>query len=115
MSDIKDKYSIMYDKQDKSRWWVRLEEASGDWAGIMYSYGAFKIKEPETPEGSLMFSFERDILYVPEHLRGKEFPDARNTEFTTLLGQILYDILQDNLDKASHRGDRLVLELGEDD
>lgn len=115
MSNLKSKYSIMHHPYDKSKWWIKLEEASGDWSGIMYSYGKFNIKEPTTPEGNALFSFERDILHVPEELRGKEFADDRENELTTLMGQILYDILQDNLDKIKQIDNKLVLELSEND
>ena len=115
MSNIKDKYRIIHDPKDKSKWLVGLTEDSGEWAGILYTYGKFHIKEPTTPDGNATFSFERDIFYVPEHLRDKEFPSEKEVEFTTLLGSILYDILQDNLDKVSQNGDRLVLELEADD
>ncbi len=114
MDNIKEQYEVVYDSEDRSRWFVKLTKAAGDWAGIAYSYGKFYIKEPETPEGNATFSFERDILFVPPHLRGKEFPDAKNVEFTTLLGKILYDILQDNLERAIVKGDKLVLELSDD-
>jgi len=113
--NIKGAYSIVHDPKDKSRWFVKLEEGAGVFAGVMYGYGKFFIKEPTEPGGKAMFNFERDILHVPESLKGKELPADKELEFTTLLGSILYDILQENLDKVSERGDRLVLELGKDD
>ena len=113
--NIKEKYTILHDPKDKTKWLVKLTCECGDWSGIIYSYGKFEIKEPSEAGGSAVFSFERDILFVPLELRGKEFPDERNIEFTTLLGRILYDILDDNLDKASNRDGKLVLELSKDD
>lgn len=113
--EIKEKYKIKYDPNDKARWFVQLTDLAGVFAGVMYGYGAFRIKEPESPDGNLMFSFERDILYVPEGLKGKELSDDQEKEFTILLGSILYDILQDNLNKVSERGDKLVLELESND
>lgn len=113
--NIKEKYIILHDEKDKTRWMVKLSSECGDWSGIIYSYGRFEIKEPDVEGGSAKFCFERDILFVPEELRGKDFPDERNIEFTTLLGKILYDILEDNLDKASDKDGKLVLELSKND
>lgn len=115
MNNIKSKYTILHDRKDKSRWFVRLEDDAGIFAGVVCGYGKFSVKEPTDAGGSLMFNFERDILYVPENLRGKELSEDKELEFTHLLGSILYDILEANLDKVSERGDRLILELDNDD
>jgi hypothetical protein len=114
MQDIKNKYKILHDKTDKARWFVKLKKSAGIFAGLMYGYGKFEVKEPTTPEGNAVFSFERDILHVPESIRGLEMTDVQEKEFNHLLGTILHDILQDNLNKVSTKDDRLVLELDND-
>jgi len=115
MSSIKDYYNIEFDVSSPERWYVRLSEIATPWAGIVYGYGKFSIIEPKNPKDNATMSFERDILFVPEHLRERVFDEVKKEEFVTLLGKILYDILQDNVNQLSTKDGRLVLELAPND
>lgn len=115
MAKIDDCYEIIYDKDDAKRWCVKLTEATGDWAGIVYSYGEFQFKEPENKKENPTLHFETTVIYVPERLRNKTFADDREQEVQILLGKILVDIIEKNAEKSKQEDNKLFLELTPDD
>jgi hypothetical protein len=48
---------------------------------------------------------------VPERLKGVVFPDEQENIMQNLLANILFDILEKNLDKAKSQNGKLYLEL----
>lgn len=108
MEITKDFYDIIYDKDNAKQWCVKLTERCGDWAGIVYSYGQFSIVENGKAPS---LNFETSVIYVPERLRGKTFADERGVELNTLLGRILFDIIESNAGASKIEDGKLFLEL----
>lgn len=111
---MKDCYKIIVDPKTPSKWCVQLLEKTGDWAGIVYSYGEFSIIEPKDETQNPTFKFETDVIYVPERLRDVKFPDEREVELRTLLGQILFDIIQSYSEKSKVVDGKLFLDISND-
>lgn len=110
INGIKDKYKIVYDPADPKKWCVELLEPCDPLHGIILSYGEFTIKQNE--DGSdPKFSFQTEIIYVPERLRGVNLPDDTEEKMQTLLGQILLDIIESNTNKTKAVDGKLFLEL----
>jgi len=115
MTKIKDKYRIINDPKDPRKWCVELLAPCAPFHGIVYTYGHFKINEPDAKRKNPTFEYESEIIYVPERLRGQVFPDSAEDEIQKLLGQILFDIVNDNLHNTKSDGGKLFLELDKND
>ena len=111
MIPINEKYRIVFDKTDPKKWCVELLSACDPFHGILLSYGKFNITTSDGDEQKPKVKFETDIIYVPERLKDVTLPDEKYNEMEDLLAMILFDILENNLDKTKSDGDKLFLEL----
>ena len=96
---IKDQYVFITNK-DENMQCIGIRK--GKFEGVVYRYGKIALGE-ETWDGNLPFRFEYDIV-DPNGLLRETFDDE---EFFTLIGDILVDILdeqlkEDNLDHADN-------------
>jgi len=108
---VKDLYKLVPDPKDPRKWCVLLLAEAGDWSGIIYSYGQFSINEPKKEGDNPTFNFETDVIYVPDRLRGVQFPDEREIELQTLLGKILFDIIESHADQSKIIDGKLFLDI----
>lgn len=115
LTDIKDKYRIVFDPVDPKKWVVELLAPAAPFNGILYSYGEFCIKPGTEESPDPKFSFQTEIIYVPDHLNGVTLPDEAENQIQTLLGKILVDIIESNANKAKNVNGKLFLELVKDD
>ena len=95
MSNICDKYTFV---EDKLKNWqaVGLTKEAGKYQGIVYKYGKVSFGEEEDKNGNLPLHFEWDIL--DSNGLPKELIDE---EFFNLIGDVLYDILDQQLKDGS--------------
>ena len=112
---IKDKYRIVFDSQDSKKWCVELLAPCDPFHGIILSYGEFSIKKNGEDDDNPKFSFQTEIIYVPERLKDVTLPDEAEGQMQTLLGQILIDIIDSNASKTKAENGKLFLELVKDD
>lgn len=112
---IKDKYRIVFDPQDSKKWCVELLAPCDPFHGIILSYGEFSIKKDGDDDTNPKFSFQTEIIYVPERLKDVTLPDEAEDQMQTLLGQILIDIIESNVSKAKAENGKMFLELVKDD
>ena len=90
MTDIKDNYTFVSKKGDT---WANVCIIEGKFKDVIYNYGKVSINpEKENDDGSLSFRFEYTII-DNALLQGEEFGE----EFFTLIGDILVDIIDDQL------------------
>ena len=96
---LKDYYSLVPDPDnpDADYWCIRFEQ--GEYEGVVYKYGDIGFKTQVNPDGTLSVNFEYDILYVPDELREKEFADEKKYEFENFIGNIMMQMVQEDLDK----------------
>lgn len=89
MVNIKDKYTFVTDSKNP---WTCIGIKGGRYDGVVYKYGKVTLPEKENEDGTLPFQFEYDIVdsngLIREHF---------NEEFFTLIGDILVDIMDDQL------------------
>ena len=100
MNDIKDRYTFVTQEGQN---WTCIGIRGGKFDGAIYKYGKVSVSEEEDEKGNLPFRFEYDIV-DPNGLLRETFDDE---EFFTLIGDILVDILdeqlkEDNLDHADN-------------
>lgn len=115
MTLIKDKYRLVFDPNDAKKWVVELLPPCAPFNGILYTYGEFGPAEPIEGDDSPRLSFQTEIIYVPDHLRGQTFPDSVSIEMDKLLAQILIDIIDTYGDKAKSQDGKMYIELVKDD
>lgn len=115
MTHVRDKYKIIFDEKDPKKWVVQLTSACAPFNGILFSYGEFFVKQGDGGIEDAKFNFQTDIIYVPEHLRGVEFPDEVSKEMDKLLGQILFDIVDTHAKTSKTEDGKLFLEIVRDD
>ena len=115
LDSIKDAYRIVYDDKDPKKWVVELLPVCAPFNGVLYTYGEFSMKKGENETDVPKFSFQTEIIYVPEHLRGVTFPDHVADEMDDLLAKILIDIVESNSSRAKEQDGKLYLELVKDD
>ena len=90
MTDIKSKYTFVSKKGDT---WANVCIREGKFKDVIYNYGKVSINpEKENDDGSLPFRFEYTII-DNALLQREEFGE----EFFTLIGDILVDIIDDQL------------------
>ena len=90
MNDIKSKYTFVSQKGDQ---WANVCIREGKFKDVIYNYGKVSINsEKENDDGTLPFRFEYSII-DNALLQREEFGE----EFFTLIGDILVDIIEDQL------------------
>ena len=90
MNDIKSKYTFVSQKGDL---WANVCIREGKFKDVIYNYGKVSInQEKENDDGTLPFRFEYSII-DNALLQREEFGE----EFFTLIGDILVDIIDDQL------------------
>ena len=99
MSDIKQRYTFVTQEGQN---WTCVGIRNGIYDGVIIKYGRISVAEAEDEKGNLPFKFEYDIV-DPNGLLRETFDE----EFFTLIGDILVDILdeqlqEDNLDHADN-------------
>lgn len=108
-NNIKKKYKIIIDFTNPTFWYVEILE--GFWKGVIYCYGKLDIKEPDENTGSLKFKFERNILIVPDNLKNVQMADEAKLDFDQLLGDILVDIINTNINRIKYKDNILFIDF----
>ena len=89
MSRLKKMYKFVSRKEDN---WASIVITAGRYSGIIYQYGRIALNDEEDAEGNLTLSFDYNIIdnYGISN-------DEIHNDFRNLLGDILVDILDDQL------------------
>ena len=92
MSNLKDMYTYVENK-DKTWTGIGLTEKAGKYQGVVYKYGKVDIKEDkENDTASLQFEWDMlDSNGLPKEMIGDDF--------FKLIGDILQEIIREQLDK----------------
>ena len=94
MSNVKNKYTFVSKKGDV---WANVCIREGKFKDVIYNYGKVSVNsEKENDDGSLPFRFEYTII-DNALLQREEFGE----EFFTLIGDILVDIIDDQLKESN--------------
>ena len=91
MSDIKERYAYVSKNDDK---WASICIKGGKFDGVIYNYGKVSVSEKENSDGTLPFKFDYSIIDNIGISR-EDFGE----EFFTLIGDILVDIIDDQLER----------------
>ena len=89
MKGIKEKYTLVSKPGDD---WANVCICVGEFKDVVYNYGKVSVLEEENSDGLLPFRFEYNIIDNAT-LEREDFGE----EFFTLIGDILVDIIDDQL------------------
>jgi len=94
---IKEKYKYVTNNKEETQC-IGLTQESGVYQGVIYKYGQVSIPDPEEmkSKSDLPLSFHYDI--VDNNSLPKEY---FNKDFNNLIGDILVDILDDQLKEGN--------------
>ncbi len=88
------------DSNNNDHWCIEL--LKGDYAGVVYQYGTIGFAKTANDDGTLTLKFDYDVIHVPDHLSDKEYSDEDTSDIITLLGNILSEIINDDI---NHKGE----------
>ena len=80
---------------DNDHWCVEL--LKGDYKGVIYLYGTVGFAKEVNADGTLTLKFDYDVIRVPDHLNDKEYDEEETSNIVTLLGNILSEIINEDL------------------
>ena len=70
----------------------------GKFKDVVYKYNKFGVNPDPNPDDTLTYKFEYDILEIPEEIVNKKYSDEEGKEFESLIGDILIQVIQDNIE-----------------
>jgi hypothetical protein len=95
--NIKDYYEYIPHPETPEKGAVRI--VFGPFTGLIYTYGDYKFSKVDEDTGAPSVRFSFNVLDIPEEMVGVEYPDEMKKSFSQLLGDILSDIVMDDVVK----------------
>ena len=90
---LENNYRFVDHPDDKNADYRCVELLHGDFAGLVYRYGRFKLASRDNPDKTRTIQYEYDIIKIPKNIQGVEYPPEKEKEFSDLLATILIDIV----------------------
>lgn len=76
--------------------------------GVTYRYGRVQFGDEENEDGTLTFRYEYDIVTVPKDVADQQLEEEDKTELESLVGDILLNILENDLSEKEKHKDGIV-------
>jgi hypothetical protein len=108
--DVKGMYEFVH-APDGDEMHIQLPKKAGIWEGTEYRYGKVGFNPDEGDDEKdederLTLAFEYDIITVPRPLQGQDIEDEVFYAFENMLGDILVDILEKDLESKQKNENR---------
>lgn len=91
-------YKVVPNPQNEGDEQQAFQILEGKFQDVIYKYNKFGVNESPNDDGTLTYKFEYDILEIPEEIVNKQYADEEGKEFETLIGDILIEVLQENIE-----------------
>jgi len=91
-------YQIVPNPQNDNDEQQAFRITEGKFQDVIYKYNKFGVNDKPNDDGTLTYKFEYDILEIPEEIVNKQYADEEGREFETLIGDILIEVLQENIE-----------------
>jgi hypothetical protein len=98
-------YKMVKNPQNEDDEQFAFAITEGKFQDVIYKYNRFGLVDPVEGEEELKYRFEYDILEIPEEIREKKYSDEEGVEFEALIGDILIEVIQENIDLDTHDND----------
>ncbi len=99
-------YEIVQNPQNENDDQYAFRIKDGKFQDVVYKYNRFGVVEPKENEQELKYRFEYDILEIPQEIRDKKYTDVEGKEFESLIGDILIEVIQENIDLDTNEQNR---------
>lgn len=98
--DTKGLYDFVYGPEGDE---MHIRILEGDWADVVFRFGKVGFTEDEEGDENspLTLAFDYDIISLPSHLNEAKVDDEDYYEFENMLGDILVDIMENELEHKS--------------
>ena len=96
--NLKDMYDIVANPQNEDDEQQAFRISQGKFKDVVYKYNRFGVNPDPNPDDTLTYKFEYDILEIPEDIVNKKYADEEGREFETLIGDILIEVIQENIE-----------------
>ena len=96
--NLKDMYDIVANPQNEDDEQQAFRISQGKFKDVVYKYNRFGVNPDPNPDDTLTYKFEYDILEIPEDIVNKKYADEEGKEFETLIGDILIEVIQENIE-----------------
>ena len=93
-------YDIVPNPQNEDDEQQAFHIKQGKFQDVIYKYNRFGVDENPNEDGTLTYKFEYDILEIPDNIVNKQYADEEGREFENLIGDILIEVIQDNIKKT---------------
>lgn len=103
---MKEWYKLVKNPQNEDDDQYAFCITKGKFEDVIYKYNRFGLIEPEATEEELKYRFEYDILEIPEEIREKKYADEEGKEFETLIGDILIEVISENIELDTNEQNR---------
>ena len=90
--NISDYYRVVQDPGDDVE--GAIEITSGPFSGMIYKYGDFRFKKPESEDEQPTVEYHFEVIHIPEEIRDVEYPSEMKESFDQLMVGILMDMVQ---------------------
>jgi len=91
--DIAQNYKFVDHPDNPEADYKCVEILRGEFSGLIYRYGRFKIAGRDNPDNSRTIEYEYDVIQIPDHVKGVSYPPEKEREFSSLLANVLIDIV----------------------
>ena len=98
-------YKMVKNPQNEEDEQFAFAVTKGKFKDVIYKYNRFGLIDPEKDAEELKYRFEYDILEIPEDIRKKSYADTEGIEFEKLIGDILIEVIQENIDLSTNEND----------
>ena len=95
---LKEWYEIVPNPLDQTDEQQAFKIKQGKFQDVIYKYHKFGVNENANDDGTLTYKFEYDIIEIPEEIVNKQYADEEGKEFETLIGDILIEVIQENIE-----------------
>ena len=96
--NLKNMYDIVANPQNEDDEQQAFRISQGKFKDVVYKYNRFGVNPDPNPDDTLTYKFEYDILEIPEDIVNKKYADEEGKEFETLIGDILIEVIQENIE-----------------
>ena len=80
-----------------------VQITQGPFSHVVIKYDNFKMLDEENSDGSLDCNYSYDIVLAPANIGEKEISDLEGDKFEKLLGEIILELLQEQINENEIR------------
>ena len=102
---VKDLYEILFDEYTNEEL-ARIRILDPRWSDVIIRYGSIKFEETDLETNEAVLSFDYEVIHIPKELSSfNQKTDEEKSDFESLIGDILIDIIEGAINDLENRTD----------